>query len=264
MIYTFAELKSQVLRKLDEVEQSTTEALVEDALNNAHEERCNQHPWSWMVSQPTEVTTRAGDREAMLKHNLQRLLYVRNLSNNGKELTHVPERTYAALRPTLTTLSGPAQRYVKWGLSPVARQPLTATALKVVSDNALDTGSTYRIAIKGEDAAGNERADVYDPTGTTAAAGTTGVTFRRLLQITKAAEWNGNLTVTNTAGDETYLTLMPWEMGRQYQVLYLLELPTAAETLEYRGILQPLRMVNDYDQPLIPGGNALILVYAAL
>src|SRR5262245_14943144 len=144
MVYTFYELQQQVLQRLDEVGQTTTTANVKLYLNNAHTRRCNQHPWQWMVTTPTTVTTRAGAREVVLKHNLQRLLEIRNQST-GKPLGEVTQRQYADLGSSWHNLSGSARRYVRWGLSPVSRQPSAATALRLVSDDAADTGSTYNV-----------------------------------------------------------------------------------------------------------------------
>jgi hypothetical protein len=261
MVYTFGELTRQVLVKLDEVGATTTEEVAGNELNNAHATLCNERQWSWMVDEPRTLTTRVGVREITLPAYTQRLLYVRN-PTTGQRLLNVPQREYAQMRPAVEGLTGPATHYVRWGMWPVKRQPDAATALRLVSDSALDTGTDYNIAIKGLDANGEERALVITPAGTTPVDST--VEPETITGVVKTQEWNGNLTITNVAGDETYLTLFPWEMGRQYPVLYLLQEPTTAETLEYRVVRQPLLMVNTYDVPMIPGASALILVYDTL
>lgn len=261
MVYTFAELKRQVLVKLDEVGAESTEEIVGNEINNAHVAICNERPWPWMADRPRTITTRVGIREITLPPYTQRLLYLRNVTQAGAPVIEVSPRQFSALKPMLDSMSGPASRYVRWGLWPVARQPAAATLLRLVSDNALDTGSTYDVAIKGLDAEGNERAIVITPQGTTPVDAT--VQLEDVELVVKTQEWNGNLTLKDGDGN-TLLTLFPWEMGRQYQVLYLLHEPTAAEELECRVDRQPLLLVNTYDVPMIPGGEALVLVYETL
>jgi hypothetical protein len=261
MIYTFAELKRQVLVKLDEVGARSTTEIVGNELNNVHATICNQRAWSWMTERPRTVTTTVGVREVTLPANTQRLLELRN-TTSGVPVTSMTSRQFSAERPALASLTGSATRYVRWGKWPVKRQPSGSMLLRLVSDNVLDTGSTYNIAIKGLDASGEERAIVLTPAGTTPVDAVTALT--NIEAVVKTQEWNGNLTLTNVAEDETYLTLFPWEMGRQYPVLYLVQQPTAAETLEHRTIRQPLLLINDYDIPDIPGASALVLVYKTL
>jgi hypothetical protein len=261
MTYTYYELQQQVLTKLDEVGASTTTANVKIALNNANQRRSNQHPWSWMVTPPTVVTSTPGQRILALDHDLQHLMTIRN-TTAGIDLKEIDQRHFAQLQPTTATLTGSARRYTRWGSGPVRKQPTVPTTLRIVSDDPLDTGSTYRVVIKYKDENGNERAEAIVPNGTTPVDG--GRTVVSIIGYAKTGDWNGNLTISNTADTEVYVVLLPWEMGKQYQQLYLYEEPTVAESFTYTGRRQPLGLVNDYDQPHIPGGDSAILVYDAL
>jgi hypothetical protein len=261
MIYTYYELQQQVLRRLDEVGQEATEANVKDYINNAHVRRVGQHRWSWTKTKPTVVYTVAGEHEVVLKHNLSSLLHVKNL-RTGQRVDEITEREFEKL-DLLSPPAGPVVRYMNWGTSPTARQPSTPIKVRVVSSSTSDVGSDYQFVVKGEDEDGNEVADLIIANGTIPVTGT--VTFRRILGYAKLpGQWNGILTLTSEDAATTFLTLFPYEMGRQYQSLWLIERPGDAEPIQYRGYVQPLLMVNPYDQPLIPGGNSLILVYDAL
>lgn len=259
-VYTYYELKRQVLRRLDEVGQQTTEDNVADYMNAAHERLCNMAPWNWMIGRETDVNTTPGSRDLVLKHNLRMLMWLTHA--DGTPVPDVSQRQLAQRGVKGFIRTGSPTGYTVFGLSPVAKQPpKTGTTYTLVSSDGADTGINFAIAIKGEDVNGNERAEVIVPAGTTPVAGT--VNWRAVEGVTKSQEYNGTLTLT-AADTSVALTLLPWEMARQYTVLRLDREPTEVETLTYQGIREPLKLVNAYDIPHIPAADGQVLVYETL
>src|SRR5690348_13180689 len=124
-IYTYAELKAQVLRRLDEAGQTTTEDLVEDWMAAAHARICNLAPWTWMMmNKEATVATTPGQRELVLRHNLRMLMFI--INEQGLPLNEITQRTLTQKGPRGMIQQGPAEGYTVFGLSPVAKQPTTS------------------------------------------------------------------------------------------------------------------------------------------
>lgn len=262
MVVTFRQLIDQCLRHLDEPDDTTSEALAKDYINQAHQQRCMQAAWPWMLTPVQTFTTEDGRNTYSLDHRYSRPLYLYNRTTN-RYLQEVPKRQVRD--DTLfrwNTETGSARNFMLWGNSTVRNQPTSASVVTIVSSASSDTGSDYTVAVKGLDSNGNELADVITASGTTSVPGAT--SFVEITGITKSGSWNGNLTVTTNSGAVTNLVLMPWEMGRQYPQVFIVEEPTSAETIEHRGYKHPEWLINDYDIPDIPGPLAQILVYDAL
>lgn len=261
MIYTFRQLIDQTLRHIDEVADTTSEALAKDYLNQAHAARCAQAAWPWMLTSVQTFTTEAGRHTYPLDYRYARPLYLLNRTTN-RNLEEVPKRNLRDGEYLWNTATGPALNYTQWERTPVKRQPTSASVVTIVSSSSNDTGVNYTVAIKGVDANGDELADVIQAAGTTPVVGS--VSFVELTAVTKSGSWNGNLTLTTNSAAVTNLTLMPWEMGRSYPQIFIIESPTAGTVIEHRGYKHPEFLINDYDIPDIPGPLALILVYDAL
>lgn len=263
MIVTFKGLRDLVLRHLDESEdQGTTYALVGDALNAAHLQRCTEFPWKFLLwDQEEQLVTVAGQVSYALHPELLRPLYVRSVTT-GQLLREVPLRELASAEtPLEETSQGSALEFFLSGHSPVARQPASAGLVSIVSSSGADYGAENQIVIKGETADGDVAVDVLTPSGQVSVVST--IPFRKILAVTKETEWAGTLELRD-AGGALLLRLYPKEMGRKYPQLTLLRPPAGGETLAYRFFRQPLLLVNDYDQPELPAPFARILVWDAL
>lgn len=262
MIHTYKGLRDQVLRLLDESasESPTTLQLVKDLMNQAHQQRCTEYPWPFMLWPTAQTfTTVTGTHQYSLHQEFHRPLYFKN--NTTKEyLIEVPFRSIAASGFDWSNDTGSMTHFCYWGTSPVQNQPTTAGVVQVVSDNALDTGTDYDIVVKGEDTSGQLRAEKLTPTGLTTVSGT--ITFRQILGVTKGSGWSGNMTLT--IGSTTLMTLLGCEMGRQYKTIYSMENCVTGDVIEYRFYRQPLFLVNDYDVPELPAPHGQILVWDTL
>lgn len=262
MVYTYKNLRDQVLRIVDETGETTTETLVKELMNQAHQARCMERKWNFLLH-PKEYsfTTVAGQRLYTLHQEFDRPFYFFNTVTK-RFLTEVPKEHVGEQEESVddSVMQTSIQRFCLFGETPFKAQPSTASTISIVSDSASDTGSNYQIVVKGEDADGEVFAEILTMNGTTPVVSTNSFTF--LTSITKNQSFNGNLTVT--CGGTTVLTLLPWEMGRTYKQIYFLEPPVGGEVIKYRFYHQPLVLINDYDIPELPGANAQGLVWDTL
>jgi len=153
------------------------------------------------------------------------------------------------------------ERFAMWGRTPVANQPSAASTLSVVSSSASDTTSGKAVTVRGTTTNGIT-SESLTPTGTTPVVTTN--SYTKILQVTKAAVWVGNMTMTSDAGAVTNLFLFPNELGRSYQQIQLMFDPVASDTIAYRFYRKPSPLVNDNDIPDIPEPFSQILVYDAM
>lgn len=262
MVYTFKNLRDQVLRIVDESGETTTDELVKELMNQAHQARCLERKWHFMLH-PREVSfsTVAGQRTYTLHPEFMRPLYFYNATTN-EYLVEVPYTQIAEQEDSLNSLaSGTGTKYFAFmGETPFKAQPSSAAVVTVVSSSGSDTGASYQVVVKGENANGEVFAEILTLNGVGSVS--TSSQFTYVSSITKSQSFNGTITVT--CGGTTLLTLLPWEMGRSYRQIYLLNSPNTTETIKYRFYQQPLVLVNDYDIPDIPGALAQSLVWDTL
>lgn len=263
MIYTFKGIRDEILRLVDETSTNSPSLVnvVKDLVNQAHQQRCTEFPWGFMLwPRAQTLITVVGQQRYALHQEFHRPLYFWNRTSK-EYLVEVPFRTLENEHDDWNNSSGSAQRFFYSGMQCVAQQPSTTSPVTLVSDSASDTGASYNVVVKGEDANGALRAELITPAGTSSMTGS--VSFRTILGVTKAGSWNGSLTLTDSAAN-TLLTLSACELGRAYRLIELIESPTGAEIIEYRFYRQPLMLVNDYDVPDIPAPHSQILVWDAL
>lgn len=263
MIVTFKGLQTQVLRHWGEATNTNTDvlALVKDLLNQSHQERLTAYPWPFMLwDTPETFSTTTGTQTYPLHQEFSRPFYFYNQTKKCY-LREVPARQIGPEGYRWNDDQG-GDAYTLWGRTAVKTQPSSASAITIVSSSASDNSSTYNVVIKGIDTNGVLRAEVITPSGTTPIASS--ISYTKILAVTKAAEWNGTMTMTSNSGAVTNLTLNACEMGRSYQQLYLLSDPPTGDTIEYRFYRQPLILVNDYDIPEIPPQHTQIMVWDTL
>lgn len=262
MVYTFKNLRDQVLRMVDEIGETTTEELVKELMNQAHQVRCTERKWNFMLH-PREVslTAVAGQRTYTLHQEFGRPMYFYNV-NEDHFMIEIPKEQIDENPDALKTLTSnnTLAQFSFLGETPFKEQPATAGTVSIVSSSGSDTGSGYQVVVKGENSTGEVFAEILTLNGTTPVVTSGQFTF--LISLTKSQSFNGTITVT--CGGTTVLTLLPWEMGRTYRQIYLLENPVGGEVIRYRFYHQPLVLVNDYDIPDIPGPYSQMLVWDTL
>lgn len=262
MILTFKDLRDQVLRRLDEAgDTSTTRDIVNDLLNDANRLRATELAHQFLVMD-SSFATEVGRQEYALHEDFDKPLYFKNL-NTRKYLAEVPDRQLQPENYDLYNDQGTAaDAFIMWGRTQVWRQPSVEGTLSIVSTAAGDVGSTYQIFVRGEQASdGAMVSETISPNGLTPVPSY--YSYRKVIQVTRSGAWAGTMTLTDTAA-VTLLVLGPKELGKNYQQIFLLRTPTAAETIDYRFFRQPILLYNDYDQPDIPAPYSQILVYDTL
>lgn len=266
MVYTYKNIRDQVLRLIDEAgDTGTTVEIVKDLVNQAHQARCLSRPWQFMEwDKPVTLTTTSGVYTYPLHQEFGRPKFFKDESS-GNLLEEVSNREIDDMNLAIPVNEVTTGEYDKLhfyysGTSPVAAQPSAADTLTVVSTSASDTGSTYQVVVKGELANGSLTAEVLTLNGTTPV--TTSLSFQKVNGVSKSQEFNGTMTLATTGGT-TLLSLLPWEMGRQYQNITFLEDP-GVRTITYRFFRQPLLLRNDYDIPDIRAPYSQVLVWDTL
>lgn len=263
MVLSFKDLQDRVMRLLDETSTTspTTLTLVKDLLNQAHQRRCTEFPWNFLIW-PKAVTfsTVVGRQVYGLHEEFHRPLYIRN-QTTGEYMMEIPTRAVVEAggdwTAELTTSS--ARRFMYWGMQPIQNQPTTTAAVTAVSSSTSDTASKT-VTIEGELATGVITTEILSMNGTTNVVGAT--SFQEIIGITKSTTFVGTLTLSISGS--SVLALAPAQMGKQYKTIFLPDDIATVETIEYRFYRQPRIMVNDHDIPLIPAPHSQILVYDAL
>jgi len=252
---TFGQLRDEVLRWMDEYgDTDTSKNIVENALNQAHAMRVSQYRYPFMVSDVYTFTQVNGQRDYILHERVHQLDYLFNRTQKAF-LKEVPARQILDAGYGFNESAGSPQYYEMAGLSPVAAQPAAATTLTCSSTVAESGGVT--LYVEGEDANGAVLSDTLTPGG-----GASAGTYTRVTRVRKNGTWQGTMTLTG--GATTVLTLSATEYGKSFPLIRLLNVPTAADTIEYRFRRKPLVMAADNDIPDLPFPYSNLLVYDAL
>lgn len=259
-IQTLKSLRDQVLYWLDEAgDTGTTKQNVDNALNQAHQDRCASQPWIWLLWPRIEtITTVSGTQQYSLHSEFWRPVYFRGRTSKQFIVETPLQSLMSSGEDWISTTTAPAYRFMWKGISQIQNQPSSASQITMSSSSTSDTAVTVTIA--------GETSDGY-ATETLTLTGTTSVTsvntYQTLNQLTKSSTTVGTLTVTSNAAAVTNLKLFPNEYGRSYRQIYFLNNPEA-EVVEYQFLRQPVTLTNDYDIPDIPPPFAQILVWDTL
>lgn len=265
MIYTLKDLRDQCLRYVDEDgDTGTTKTLFTNLLNQANQNRAMEFASMFLVwDVPATFDTEVGRQVYPLHEEFTRPLYFFNRTNKSY-LNEVPERQLGPEGDRWNDASGSARRFCLWGRTQVKRQPTSASIITIVSSDAADTGGAdaLDLMIRGETSDGSIKAEVLAPSGLTPVNSSN--IYVKIMQVSKAGPWTGTMTMTSNSGAVTNLVLDYCDLGKMYQQLFLMESPTAVETIEYRFYRNPIKMTNDYDQSDIPYPFTQLLVWDAL
>lgn len=257
---TLKTLRDQCLYLLDEAgDTGTTKTNIDNFINQAHQSRCVMKQWPFMLwDTPETFTTADGDQLYALHSEFMFPSYFFNRTKKK----YLVESNSRQIEPSGVRWNEDVQgeRFMLWGRTPVQNQPAAASTVRIVSSSASDTQSSKAITIKGVTASG-VTSESLTPNGATLVTSTN--SYSKILAVTKAAVWVGNMTMTSDSGAVTNLTLFPNELGRNYQQIYLLFDPDAADVIEYRFYRKPSQLTADNDIPDIPDPFSQILVWEA-
>lgn len=262
VIRPLKDLRDEFLSYLDEAgDTGTTKTNANYWLNQAHFQRCTSRDWPFMLWDQNEtVTLVANQRFYPLHQEFFRPLYLFNRETKSF-FQEVPTRQLTSTGALWNTDTGRSNYFRFSGRTGIQYQPTSASVVTIVSTSASDNTSTYNIIVRGMTTSG-VTTETITPSGLTPVAGTT--SFTKLLNVTKAAAWNGTMTMTSNSAAVTNLKLFASEYGRSYQQIELLSLPPSADVIEYQFYRLPSPLTNDYDVPDIPPPFQNILVFDAL
>lgn len=256
-IQTFKNIQDRILALLDEAgNTSTTLTLVKNAVNAAHTKRLTSERWPFMRWDSMQtLAVVAGQQTYALHSEFFRPIYFWNRTILDY-LTEYDDVTLESAGVDWNTDHASALKFQMYGRTEVQNQPSAASVIAVSSSNATDNGART-VTIKGDTADG-----VRSETITCNSSGA--VSFTKIIKVTKSDAWVGTMTLTSNAGAVTNLKLFADEYGRSYQQVFLLNIPDAAETIEYRFYRQPSTLVANNDRPDLPPPFEELLVYDAL
>lgn len=260
---TFADLRTEVLRWLDESAATATSASylnVENAIRQAHTIRLTEDNWKFMLWPRVETFSTVGGQQIYSLHQeFMRPFSFRNTTQRVW-LQETPGRNIEPLQLDPNN-DLDSHRFSLWGRSPVQNQPTSASVLTIVSSSASDNTAAKAIVVTGDTADG-VTSESLTPNGTTPVAGTT--SFTQILSVTKSAAWAGTLTMTSNSAAVTNLKLFASEFGRSYPQIQLLYLPDSGDTIAYRFYRKPRALTRDNDLTDIPDPFERVLVFDAL
>jgi hypothetical protein len=181
-------------------------------------------------------------------------------TSTRQQVVMVPQRNWEGAQMDLSS-TGVSQPCATPGpFWPVAAQPSTTAAIRIVSSQAGD-GTGEQIAIRGLNSSDEVIEETLTANGLTQVTSTS--TFKRILNVTKVGTWAGTMTMS-TVADGTLLTLTATQYAKQYPTLLFIEPPASAVTYSYSFLRVPRTLSLDRDIPEIPFPFSEILVYDTL
>lgn len=254
---TFKELQDKVLAWLDEAgDTATTLTLVKAGLVSAHKKRVSQTRWPFMLWDSFETLSIVANQQTYALH--PEFFKPDHFFNGTRKepVTIYNEATRNAAGVDSNSDTGSATKAQFVGRTPVAAQPTSASVIAVASSAVADNGSAS-VIIRGVTTDGVKKETVV-------AGSSSSTAFRKILNVTKTGTWQGTLTLTSNSAAVTNLTLFAEETSRSYQQFYLLQIPSEAETIQYRFYRRPSPLEEDNDTPDIPDPFDEILIYDTL
>ena len=250
---TFKDIQDQVLLLWDAPgETGNFLTIVQNAINDAHAERCNAQRWSFMLWEDVlTFTTVSGTLNYRLHPLFHRFHRIYNTSDTHK-LIEVPPREY---------YESPETKFHFHMVEPssVAADPASTGTLSIVSSSASDTTPT--LTVRFIDSNSEEVSETLTANGTSTV--TTTASANKVLSVTKGGTWVGTVTLKDSDSN-TLLTLSATEYGKTYPQIRLLKDPEQADTVEYRFYRRPRILAADYDIPEIPYPFSRILIWDTL
>ncbi len=253
-IRTFKNIVDETLAWLDEVgDTDVTQTLAKHAVRAAHEKRLTEERWSFMLSPVTQLEVLAGKQSYTFPPNFSRLMYLKNTAT-GELLTEYTDQNVLNSGVNWTTdTAATANKFAMWGYWPVSVQPVATSLIAISSTNS------------GDNNAASVTLTNQNGVDETIYAGNSSVsTWNFIAEVRKSDNWVGTMTMTSDSGNTLNVELPATTVGYQYPVCYLLEIPAANETLEYRFYKQPNILENDMDIPNYPGAFSQLSVWDAL
>lgn len=196
------------------------------------------------------LTTTSGTSQYGLPHYVRRVLNIEDPTNR-RSIFGVTGRQYDVRYPGTDATGTPDQAY-PLGVFGVEKQPSAAGVITLVSSDNGDSGTDYKVNVRGF-SSGVLVDETVTMTGTTPVSTTTSfTTLERIVKvpISDSTLFDGDITVTDAAANT--LTIIPtyWE-SPDHQWIEFYPIPDAAITYTVRAEMRKPPLVADSDWPEI-------------
>lgn len=268
---TLLKMAQDVQRFFDlanEASDSIDMLLAREVVNRAHQRRCTENKWKFMLSREYSLAVVQGQQEYVLPHtNFDRINYLFSTTQGCfKKLTPTTELpSNVAYDVTLNSDSAAAREFQIFPdaalHSPFDEDGVT---LELEIFGSEDAGK--QLYVEGLDENGNEVSEtvtaVYTgPSGPNIAAFAN--IYTKITYYAKSEDFNSDLSI-NLTGADTVINLTSTEYMKKYPVLKFVGVPTQAESCVYRYYRQPRVLSRDFDTFDIPFPHSGIILYDAL
>lgn len=221
--------------------------------------RRREHNYLWNFNRrKTTMETVASQEDYELPRDFDQPGIIRQIVSPTK-LIQIPDEEFFRLNPYPTATGNPFF-YRLWEEVGTAVDLTVADTISVISDNANDTSQTvvatgYRDGIK--------TIDVLTLNGVTLVPGAVTFDAGRPLYISKSADTDGVITITESSGATTLSTLGKYERGARFKIISFYPIPPAITIyMEYYTCLKELD--DDAEEPMMPAKWHYIVTLGAI
>lgn len=251
MDLTFAEIKARVAR-LGQWTDSSFDANIEDAVQDAYQEVINAANWKAMIETDESLTLTTGERVFAFHQLVDKVLSVTDRETNKA----VPIVAVADLEERSVGVadgSGAPRFLALLAVKGVSANPATSgNVLSIASSDSGDTSTT--VFIRGS--ASNAMVEESVTTNGTSTVTTTN-TFDKVFKVDKSGDTDGNITVSDSDGNAISV-LSPKSRTAFYQWAVLDRGPDSNRTIYVTYKRKFFGLTNDVETPILPEAGEVI------
>lgn len=270
---TLKSLREAALRFFDLVTEtpgSIDADMVTETLNRAHQSRCMEKNWRFMLGRQRTLAVVAGTQEYIIPYaDFGKMNYLWS-DAKGTFFSEAPDSELAGDLGQRIALDEDSQTYrffdIKRAGSVVAFQPIEVdgTDQKIEFATYDDDDDGLELYVEGENSSGEQFSEVL-----VANEGTPDISDNDYSRITYyekrgAREYVGSCELNVSPGGTTCINLGPTEYKKEYPILRFKQKPTLGDTLKYQYFRSPRVAANDRSTFDIPFPHTSILLYDAL
>ena len=269
---TYLSLSTDTLRYFDLASEATTSVdfvIVQAAVNKAHQRRCTENKWKFMLGSRKTLTVVPGQQNYVLPVSDYNKMHFVYSSDRTEFLQDTPTQAYANgdLSETMDQDSTNATRYEVLPDASFLDETFTGAipAFEVLVYTSTDVGKG--LVIMGKDEDGADLIETLTPTQTGTGpivAAVSGETYYEITDIIKTDEFDGLVELNRAGNGDTLASYTAGVPMKKYPVLRFTTNPQQAEDLTYQYFKQPKLFQYDQQTPNIPFPHSGILMYDAL
>lgn len=256
---TFAEMKEQVGREIQDSSSSRRPTIVGDAINREYMLACRRYRWpSLSKARESTAATTANEPFLYLEKDVGELYFLRNASL-GTEAVHQQIENFFRRQGLELDNQGFLWTYSHAGIDGKKAEISSAEQLSISSAQASsDNGKTAIVhGLVGVD-------EIFESVTIPGAGGVdTTNSFTDLYAVSIDGSQAGVITCAGKTSATTYATIAPGERTAKYKKLRLGMKPSDSTTVTYYFKKNVPLLTNDDQVPEIPAASALVELAAA-